>query len=79
MKPVNLCRSAADLVTDVGAGAEMRNPLGVVVFSDMMDVTGFGLLLTPVSYVVIRGLASRHASETPAAHVEDERPAAAAH
>ena len=44
----------------------------------MMGVTGFGLLLTPVSYVVIRGLDSRHASETPAAHVEDERPAAAA-
>ncbi|MCC6766692.1 MAG: efflux RND transporter permease subunit, partial [Deltaproteobacteria bacterium] len=47
------------LVTGSGAGAEMRNPLGVAVFSGMMGVTGFGLLLTPVFYVVIRGLSAR--------------------
>jgi hypothetical protein len=36
----------------------MRNPLGVAVFSGMLGVTGFGLLLTPVFYVVIRGLSA---------------------
>jgi multidrug efflux pump len=50
------------LVTGAGAGAEMRNPLGVAVFSGMMGVTGFGLLLTPVFYVVVRGWAGAKAS-----------------
>jgi len=58
------------LVTGAGAGAEMRNPLGVAVFSGMLGVTGFGLLLTPVFYVVIRGLAGRGAA-APAAHAAD--------
>jgi multidrug efflux pump len=49
------------LVLSAGAGAEMRQPLGIAVFSGMMGVTGFGLFLTPVFYVVIRGLAQRRA------------------
>ena len=40
-----------------GAGAEMRNALGTAVFSGMLGVTFFGLLLTPVFYVVIRKFA----------------------
>jgi multidrug efflux pump len=36
-----------------GAGAEMRQVLGVAVFSGMLGVTLFGLFLTPVFYVVI--------------------------
>ncbi len=63
------------LVTGAGAGAEMRNPLGVAVFSGMMGVTGFGLLLTPVFYVVIRGLSTRKAANAPA----HATPAAAEH
>jgi multidrug efflux pump len=66
------------LVTGAGAGAEMRNPLGVAVFSGMLGVTGFGLLLTPVFYVVVRGLASGRAPETPAEPAESEHHAAAA-
>ena len=53
------------LVTGAGAGAEMRNPLGVAVFSGMMGVTGFGLLLTPVFYVVVRGLSGSKAAPAP--------------
>lgn len=49
------------------AGAEMRHPLRLTVFSGMMGVTGFGLLLTPVFYVVIRGLATRRAAAALAA------------
>jgi multidrug efflux pump len=50
------------LVLGAGAGSEMRKSLGVAVFSGMLGVTGFGLLLTPVFYVVIRGLAQRRAA-----------------
>jgi multidrug efflux pump len=42
------------LVRAEGAGAEMRRALGTAVFSGMLGVTFFGLLLTPVFYVVIR-------------------------
>jgi multidrug efflux pump subunit AcrB len=40
-----------------GAGAEMRIALGTGVFWGMIGVTLFGLIFTPVFYVVIRGLA----------------------
>jgi gold/copper resistance efflux pump len=42
-----------------GAGAEIRHALGTVVFAGMLGVTFFGLLLTPVFYVLIRRLTSR--------------------
>jgi HAE1 family hydrophobic/amphiphilic exporter-1 len=45
------------LVTAVGPGAEMRQALGTAVFSGMIGVTLFGLVLTPVFYVVVRGMA----------------------
>jgi multidrug efflux pump len=45
------------LVMSHGAGAEMRRAMGVAVFSGMLGVTFFGLLLTPVFYLVIRKLA----------------------
>lgn len=38
-----------------GAGAEMRQALGTVVFGGMLGVTVVGLFLTPVFYTVIRG------------------------
>ena len=41
------------LVIASGAGAEMRNALGVTVFAGMLGVTLFGLLLTPVFYVLM--------------------------
>jgi hydrophobe/amphiphile efflux-1 (HAE1) family protein len=47
------------LVFSSGAGAEMRHAMGVAVFSGMLGVTFFGLVLTPVFYVVIQGLAER--------------------
>ena len=39
-----------------GAGAEMRRALGVAVFSGMLGVTVFGLVFTPVFYVLCRKL-----------------------
>ncbi len=44
------------LVFSSGAGAEMRHAMGVAVFAGMLGVTFFGLLLTPVFYVVIQRL-----------------------
>ncbi len=41
------------LVVSTGAGAEMRRAMGVAVFSGMIGVTFFGLLLTPVFYFVL--------------------------
>jgi multidrug efflux pump len=42
------------LVTSTGSGSEMRRAMGVAVFSGMLGVTFFGLLLTPVFFVLIR-------------------------
>jgi hydrophobe/amphiphile efflux-1 (HAE1) family protein len=44
------------LAIATGAGAEMRQSLGTAVFFGMLGVTGFGLIFTPVFYVVVRGL-----------------------
>ena len=45
------------LLLATGAGAEMRRSLGTAVFSGMLGVTLFGLLLTPVFYVAMRWIA----------------------
>ncbi len=42
------------LVLATGAGAEMRQAMGVAVFAGMIGVTAFGLFLTPVFYVLLR-------------------------
>lgn len=47
------------LVASHGAGSEMRQAMGVAVFSGMIGVTVFGLFLTPVFYVVIMKLVGR--------------------
>jgi hydrophobe/amphiphile efflux-1 (HAE1) family protein len=47
------------LVVAFGAGAEVRHALGVTVFAGMLGVTLFGLLLTPVFYVLVRRAAHR--------------------
>ncbi len=41
------------LVRASGAGAEMRQALGVAVFSGMLGVTLFGLFFTPLFYVIV--------------------------
>jgi hypothetical protein len=45
----------------------MRIALGTGVFWGMIGVTLFGLIFTPVFYVVIRGLAQRRRSRSAAA------------
>ncbi len=45
------------LVIASGAGAEMRRAIGTTVFGGMLGVTLFGLIFTPVFYVLCRRLA----------------------
>ena len=47
------------LLVATGAGFEMRRVLGTAVFSGMLGVTIFGLFLTPVFYVVLRGFVKK--------------------
>jgi hydrophobe/amphiphile efflux-1 (HAE1) family protein len=47
-----------------GAGAEVRHTLGFTVFAGMLGVTLFGLLLTPVFYVLVRRVTARQAART---------------
>ncbi|PXA84978.1 multidrug efflux RND transporter permease subunit [Caulobacter sp. D4A] len=62
------------LVVSHGAGAEMRRAMGVAVFSGMLGVTVFGLILTPVFYYVIRRLSGSRSlvKSQPAPAVEAE-------
>jgi multidrug efflux pump subunit AcrB len=48
------------LVKSHGAGAEMRQAMGIAVFSGMIGVTLFGLFLTPVFYTVLMKLGWKH-------------------
>jgi multidrug efflux pump subunit AcrB len=47
------------LVFAHGAGAEMRQTLGIAVFSGMLGVTFFGIFLTPLFFTVIQSLGDR--------------------
>ena len=50
------------LVLASGAGAEMRQAMGIAVFAGMLGVTLFGLFLTPVFFVTIETLLERRAA-----------------
>jgi multidrug efflux pump len=53
------------LILSHGAGAEMRQTLGVAVFSGMLGVTLFGIFLTPVFFLVINSLGEAQVFHTP--------------
>ncbi|WP_420994188.1 efflux RND transporter permease subunit [Cupriavidus sp. 30B13] len=60
MTSIAFIMGVVPLVVSSGAGSEMRHAIGVAVFSGMLGVTLFGLMLTPVFYVVMRKLAGGH-------------------
>jgi len=62
------------LVVSSGAGAEMRQALGTAVFFGMLGVTGFGLFLTPVFYVVIMWFKERRAKTSSPAPTQAASP-----
>jgi multidrug efflux pump subunit AcrB len=45
------------LVLSSGSGSEMRQAVGVAVFFGMLGVTMFGLIFTPIFYMLVRRLA----------------------
>jgi len=47
------------LALATGPGAEMRQALGTAVFFGMLGVTAFGLIFTPVFYVICRYFSDR--------------------
>jgi multidrug efflux pump len=53
------------LVVSKGAGAEMRQAMGIAVFSGMIGVTLFGLFLTPVFYVTLMKLTVKKKTPAP--------------
>ncbi len=59
MTSIAFIAGVVPLVLASGAGAEMRQAIGTPVFFGMLGVTFFGLLLTPVFYLLIRGWAKR--------------------
>jgi len=65
------------LVIATGPGAEMRQALGTAVFFGMIGVTAFGLLFTPVFYVICRYLSDRlwKPQDHPLLAKPDEHPA----
>jgi multidrug efflux pump len=64
------------LVLSTGAGAEMRQAMGISVFFGMIGVTLFGLFLTPLFYVLARALSGGRPLRSAAHH---EAPVIAPH
>nr|WP_158768304.1 multidrug efflux RND transporter permease subunit [Paraglaciecola sp. L1A13] len=53
MTSIAFIMGVVPMVLSTGPGAEMRQAMGVAVFSGMIGVTLFGLLLTPLFYYVL--------------------------
>jgi multidrug efflux pump subunit AcrB len=49
------------LIISDGAGSEMRKAVGTSVFFGMIGVTIFGLIFTPIFYVLVRNLSESRA------------------
>ena len=54
MTSIAFIMGVVPLAFSIGAGAEMRQAMGVAVFAGMIGVTAFGIFLTPVFYVLVR-------------------------
>ncbi|MBK85026.1 MAG: multidrug efflux RND transporter permease subunit [Gammaproteobacteria bacterium] len=55
MTSIAFIMGVVPMVYSTGAGAEMRQAMGVAVFSGMIGVTIFGLILTPLFYFALAG------------------------
>ncbi|HEY5322582.1 MAG TPA: efflux RND transporter permease subunit, partial [Caldimonas sp.] len=75
MTSIAFCAGVLPLIFGSGAGSEMRRAMGIAVFSGMLGVTLFGIFLTPVFYVLLRGRRALH-RPVPAAAAEAAPPLA---
>ena len=64
MTSIAFIMGVVPMVFSSGAGAEMRQAMGVAVFSGMIGVTVFGLLLTPLFYYVLAKRGERQSDNT---------------
>jgi multidrug efflux pump len=69
MTSVAFIAGVVPLVLASGAGSEIRNATGIVVFSGLIGRTLFGVFFTPVFYAALRLLA-RRAGRSPAGNLE---------
>ena len=67
MTSIAFCAGVVPLILGSGAGSEMRRAMGIAVFSGMVGVTLFGIFLTPVFYVLLRGRKRRPPAGSPVA------------
>ncbi|MGY8900805.1 MAG: efflux RND transporter permease subunit [Paraglaciecola sp.] len=65
MTSIAFIMGVVPMVFSSGAGAEMRQAMGVAVFSGMIGVTVFGLLLTPLFYYVLAKRGERKSHQLP--------------
>ncbi|SAL29291.1 efflux RND transporter permease subunit [Caballeronia concitans] len=69
MTSIAFIMGVVPLVLSSGAGSEMRHAMGVAVFFGMLGVTLFGLMLTPVFYVILRKLSrAEHVTDKHGTH-----------
>ncbi|GAA3544576.1 multidrug efflux RND transporter permease subunit [Zobellella aerophila] len=71
MTSIAFIMGVVPMVFSSGAGAEMRQAMGVAVFSGMIGVTVFGLMLTPLFYYLLARRGARRAAARQAATAED--------
>ncbi|WP_375056760.1 efflux RND transporter permease subunit [Zobellella sp. DQSA1] len=62
MTSIAFIMGVVPMVFSSGAGAEMRQAMGVAVFSGMIGVTVFGLILTPLFYYLLARRGERRAA-----------------
>jgi multidrug efflux pump len=62
------------LIISDGAGSEMRKAVGTSVFFGMIGVTLFGLIFTPIFYVLVRNLSEGRAYARAAKPLRDQEP-----
>lgn len=73
MTSIAFTAGVVPLVLATGAGAEMRETMGIAVFSGMIGVTLFGLLFTPIFFMAMTKRFHTSAShQTKAAHQQVE-------
>ena len=72
MTSIAFIAGVVPLMISSGAGAEVRQAMGVTVFAGMLGVTLFGLVLTPVFYVALRRLATRGDGRAPLASAQEK-------
>ncbi len=72
MTSIAFCAGVVSLIVGSGDGSEMRQAMGIAVFSGMLGVTAFGIFLTPVFYVLLRSRRARRRAAAASATASTE-------